>query len=35
MKALRTIKDTTIRLATNPSTISAVSTVVVLGYKWI
>ena len=35
MKALRTIKDTTIRLATNTSTISSVSTVVVLGYKWI
>lgn len=35
MKALRTIKDTTIRLATKPSTISAVSTAVVLGYKWI
>jgi hypothetical protein len=35
MKALRTIKDTTLRLATKPSTFGAVSTVVVLGYKWI
>jgi hypothetical protein len=35
MKALRTLKDTTLRLATKPSTFGAVSTVVVLGYKWI
>lgn len=35
MKALRTIKDTTIRLATKPSTIGTVSTVVALGWKWI
>jgi hypothetical protein len=34
MKALRSIKDTTLRLATSP-TFGAVSTVVVLGYKWI
>lgn len=35
MKALRSIKTTTVRLATKPTTISAVSTAVVLGYKWI
>ena len=35
MKALRTIKSTTIRVATKPSTLGTVTTVVALGYKWI
>jgi hypothetical protein len=35
MKALRTIKSTTIRLATKPATLGTVTTVVTLGWKWI
>jgi hypothetical protein len=35
MKALRTIKSTTIRLATKPSTLGTVTAVVTLGIKWI
>jgi hypothetical protein len=35
MKALRTIKSTTIRLATKPAAVGAVSAVVTLGIKWV
>ena len=35
MKALRTVKSTTTRLVTKPSTFGVVSTVVALAWKWI
>jgi hypothetical protein len=35
MKALRTVKTTTIRIATKPSTLGTVTTVVALAWKWI
>ena len=35
MNTLRTIKSTTLRLATKPSTLGTVTTVVALAWKWI
>jgi hypothetical protein len=35
MKTLRTLTSTTIRLATKPATLGAVTTVVGLGIKWV